>query len=267
MSNQTNRTNRTNRTTTSSNTRTHSQSRIAFVTGAAGALGAAIARALVAEGHRVVLADTNDAALQALSRELGDNTLPLAFDVSDAAQVKAACETVRAKWGPVEILVNNAGILSNNKIAETTPEEWRRIHAVNLDGPFFLCRELVPAMRAQRWGRIINMCSVAMKTGGLTAGTAYTTSKGALGGLTFSLARELAPHGITANGVAPAYVRTKMVTEQLTEEQRQKTLSGIPVGRFSEPEEVAHAVLFLASELAGFVTGEILDINGGLHLD
>lgn len=244
-----------------------SKSRVAFVTGAAGALGAAIARALLAEGHRVVLADTNAAALDALAKELGANTLPLAFDVSDASQVKAACESARKKWGTVDILVNNAGILSNNKIAETTPEEWRRIHAVNLDGPFFLCRELVPAMREQRWGRIINMCSVAMKTGGLTAGTAYTTSKGALGGLTFSLARELAPYGVTANGVAPAYVRTKMVTEQLSEEQRQKTLSGIPVGRFSEPEEVAHTVVFLSSELSGFITGELLDINGGLVLD
>ncbi|MEO5767099.1 MAG: glucose 1-dehydrogenase [Polyangia bacterium] len=251
----------------SNQTKTQTKSRIAFVTGAAGALGAAIARALVAEGHRVVLADTNAAALEALAKELGPNALPVPFDVSDVDQVKAACDTVRKKWGAVEILVNNAGILSNNKIAETTPEEWRRIHAVNLDGPFFLCRELVPAMREQRWGRIINMCSVAMKTGGLTAGTAYTTSKGALGGLTFSLARELAPYGVTANGVAPAYVRTKMVTEQLTEEQRQKTLSGIPVGRFSEPEEVAHTVVFLASELSGFITGEILDINGGLILD
>jgi 3-oxoacyl-[acyl-carrier protein] reductase len=242
-------------------------SRIAFVTGAAGALGVAIARALVAEGHRVVLADTNGLAIDVLAAELGPSALPLAFDVSDAEQVKAACETTRRKWGAVEILVNNAGILSNNKIAETTPEEWRHILAVNLDGPFLLCRELAPAMRERRWGRIVNMCSVAMKTGGLTAGTAYTTSKGALGAFTFSLARELAPFGVTANGVAPAYVRTKMVTEQLTEEQREKTLRGIPVGRFSEPEEVAHAVVFLSSELAGFITGEILDVNGGLHLD
>jgi 3-oxoacyl-[acyl-carrier protein] reductase len=242
-------------------------SRVSFVTGAAGALGAAIARALVARGDRVVLADTNAAALDALSTELGDNTFPLVLDVSDPVQVKAACATTRRKWGTVDILVNNAGILSNNKLGETTPEEWRRILAVNLDGPFLLCQEWVPAMRERRWGRIVNMCSVAMKTGGLTAGTAYTTSKGALGALTLSLARELAPFGVTANGIAPAYVRTKMVTEQLSEEQRQTTLRGIPVGRFSEPEEVAHAVVFLSSELSGFITGEILDVNGGLHLD
>lgn len=152
-------------------------------------------------------------------------------------------------------------------LAETNPEEWRKIMAVNLDGPYHLSREWVPSMREHRWGRIINMCSVAMKTGGLTAGTAYTASKGALGGLTFSLARELAPHGVTVNAIAPAYVKTKMITEQLTEEQRQQTLKSIPVGRFCEPEEIAHAVVFLASPLAGFITGELLDINGGLHLD
>jgi 3-oxoacyl-[acyl-carrier protein] reductase len=106
-----------------------------------------------------------------------------------------------------------------------------------------------------------------MKTGGLTAGTAYTASKGALAAFTFSLAREFAPHGVTANGISPAYVRSRMIDVQLTEEQRQKTLLGIPVGRFCEPEEVAHAVLFLCSPLSGFITGEILDINGGLHLD
>jgi len=243
------------------------QGRVALVTGAAGALGAAIARALLAEGHRVVLADADGAGLGEVAKELGERAFPLAFDVSDAAQVRTACDSIRERVGNIDILVNNAGILSNNKIEATTPEEWRRLLAVNLDGPYLLCREWVPGMRERRWGRIINMCSVAMKTGGLTAGTAYTTSKGALGALTLSLARELAPFGVTANGIAPAYVKTKMITVQLTEEQRQNTLRQIPVGRFCEPEEVAHAVVFLSSALSGFITGEILDINGGLHLD
>jgi 3-oxoacyl-[acyl-carrier protein] reductase len=246
---------------------TQSSSRVAFVTGAAGALGGAIARALLEQGHRVALLDNDKSAVDTLAVKLGGDVLALACDVSNALEVKAACDAVRKKWGPVDILVNNAGILSNNKIVETSPEEWRRIHSVNLDGPYLLCRECVPAMRERRWGRIINICSLAMKTGGLTAGTAYTTSKGGLGSLTFSLARELAPHGVTANGIAPAYVRSKMITEQLTEAQRQDLLRGIPVGRFCEPEEVAHVVVFLSSPLAGFITGEIVDINGGLHLD
>jgi 3-oxoacyl-[acyl-carrier protein] reductase len=247
--------------------KTNKTGKVALVTGAGGALGVAIARAMLAEGHQVALADNDGAALEAVVADLGPGTLPLVLDVSDASQVQAACDAVRKTWGPIDILVNNAGILTNNKIVETTPEEWRRILAVNLDGPFFLTRACVPSMRQRRWGRIINMCSVAMKTGGLTAGTAYTTSKGALGAFTFSLARELAPHGVTANGIAPAYVRTKMVTEQLTEQQRQDTLRGIPLGRFCEPEEVAHVVTFLSSPLAGFITGEIIDVNGGLHLD
>jgi 3-oxoacyl-[acyl-carrier protein] reductase len=241
--------------------------RVALVTGAAGALGAAIARALLAEGHRVALGDNDGAALRASAQGLGDHVLPLVFDVSDPKEVKASCEKVQKSWGAIDILVNNAGILSNHKIEDTSPDEWRRIHAVNSDGAYYLCRECVPAMRERRWGRIINICSLAMKTGGLTAGTAYTSSKGALCALTFSLARELAPHGVTANGIAPAYVKTPMVTKQLTEEQRQDLLRGIPVGRFCEPEEVAHAVVFLSSPLSGFITGEIVDINGGLHLD
>jgi 3-oxoacyl-[acyl-carrier protein] reductase len=238
-----------------------------MVTGAAGAMGAAIARALLDDGHRVVLADTDRAALENVVKSLGERAFPILFDLSDPAQIKAACDQIREKVGSVDILVNNAGVLSNHKLAETSPEEWRKILAVNLDGPYHLSREWVPEMRERRWGRIINMCSAAMKTGGLTAGTAYTTSKGALGGLTFSLARELAPHGVTVNAIAPAYVKTKMITEQLSEEQRQNTLKQIPVGRFSEVEEIAHTVMFLASPLAGFITGELLDINGGLHLD
>lgn len=241
--------------------------RVALVTGAAGPLGAAVARALIAAGHRVAIVDRDGPALEAVRAGLGPDAHAVVADVTNEAQVSAACAAVSALWGPVEILVNNAGILSNNKIVETTPEEWRRILAVNLDGAYLFARACIPAMRERRWGRIVNMCSLAMKTGGLTAGTAYTTSKGALGAFTFSLARELAPVGVTVNGIAPAYVRTKMVTEQLTEAQRQDLLRAIPVGRFCEPEEVASAVAFLVAPLSGFITGEILDINGGLHLD
>jgi 3-oxoacyl-[acyl-carrier protein] reductase len=139
--------------------------------------------------------------------------------------------------------------------------------AANVDGAFYWSRAVLPGMKARRWGRIINVCSLAAKTGGLTAGTAYATSKGALTSLTFSLARESAPHGVTVNGISPAYVRTPMVTEGLSEDQQRQVLAQIPVGRFCEPEEFAHAVRFLASPLAGFITGEILDVNGGLQMD
>ena len=165
------------------------------------------------------------------------------------------------------MLVNNAGLLSNNKIEATTIEEWHRVLGANLDGAMLWSQCVVPAMKARRWGRIINTGSLAAKTGGLTAGTAYSVSKGAMSALTFSLARELAAHGVTANAIAPAYVRTPMVTEQLTEAQRQALIQQIPVGRFCEPEEFAHAVSFLASPLSGFITGEVLDLNGGLLMD
>ena len=239
----------------------------ALVTGAAGVLGSAVSEALVADGLQVVLADIAADRLEAEAARLGPAAHPLVLDVGDPQAVAAACAGIRADLGDVDVLVNNAGILSNNKAAETAPEEWRRLMAINLDGAFYLAREWLPAMKARGWGRIVNICSLASKTGGLTAGTAYTTSKGGMTALTLSLARESAADGVTVNGIAPAYIKTPMVTEQLSEAQRQKLLSEIPVGRFCDAEEVAHVVRFLVSPLSGFITGEIVDINGGLHMD
>ena len=241
--------------------------KVALVTGAAGTMGRAAARVLLEDGCRVALVDLDQGRLEALARELGDRALPFAFDISNPVAVGKGCECIRAALGDVDILLNNAGILSNNKSVQTDVAEWRRVLGANLDGAFFLAQQVIPAMKARRWGRIINTCSLAAKTGGLTAGTAYAVSKGALTSLTFSLARELASHSVTANGISPAYVRTPMITGQLDEEQRQKLLKEIPVGRFCEPEEFAHVVRFLASPLAGFITGEIVDINGGLLMD
>jgi 3-oxoacyl-[acyl-carrier protein] reductase len=141
------------------------------------------------------------------------------------------------------------------------------VNAVNVDAAFLLSQAFLPGMRQRKWGRIVNVSSYAAKSGGLTAGTAYSVSKSALIGLTFSIARETAGEGITSNAIAPAYVMSPMISEQLTEEQRQRQLAQIPVGRFCEPEEVAHTVEFLISPLAGFITGEVIDMNGGLHFD
>lgn len=240
---------------------------VALVTGAAGAMGLATARMLAEEGYRVAMADLAGSKLDAAAAAVGSGARGFGFDVSDAAAVDTAFHKVESELGPVDVLINNAGILSNNKVAETTPDEWRRVLSINLDGAFYLSRLAVPGMKSRKRGRIVNTCSLAMKSGGLTAGTAYTTSKGALGALTFSLARETAAFGVTVNAIAPAYIRTPMVEEQLTQEQRDALLKQIPVGRFCEPEEFAHCVRFFLSPLSGFITGEILDLNAGLHFD
>lgn len=243
------------------------EGKVALVTGAAGALGLATSKALLADGMRVVIVDLDADQLNQLSAELPGEVYPIAVDIRQVTAVKEAHCRITEEFGEVDVLINNAGVLSNNKLETTTPEEWQEVMGANVDGAFYWSQAVIPHMKAQRWGRIINTCSVASKSGGLTAGTAYTTSKGALTALTFSIARETAAFGITCNGIAPAYVKTKMVTEQLTEEQRQGLLKTIPVGRFCEPEEFAHIVRFLTSPLAGFITGEIIDQNGGLIFD
>jgi len=243
------------------------QGKTALVTGAGGTMGRAVVRVLIDDGCRVALIELNAESLAPLRAEYGERVHAVTCNIADPAQVHTAHAAVEAALGPVDLLVNNAGILSNNKLEATTTEEWRRVMGANLDGALFWAQAVVPGMKARRWGRIINTSSLAAKTGGLTAGTAYSVSKGALSALTFSLARELAPHGVTANAVAPAYVRTPMVTEQLNDAQRAALMQQIPVGRFCEPEEFAHVVRFLASPLSGFITGEVIDLNGGLLMD
>ena len=243
------------------------EKKIALITGAVGVLGRATARCLLEDSIFAVLADLDPDSLEDLSKQLGSDTYPIAFDVGESDQVDAAVRKIEQDVGTIDILLNIAGILSNNKALETKPEEWRRIMRVNLDGAFYLSRAVLPGMKRKGWGRIINTSSLAAKSGGITAGTAYSVSKGGLISLTFSLAAETAPFGITVNGIAPAYVRTPMITEQLTEAQRQEVLKKIPVGRFCEPEEFAHVVRFLIHPLAGFITGEIIDQNGGLLFD
>ncbi len=243
------------------------KNQLVMVTGAAGVLGLAIAKSFINNNYRVILVDLDQEKLDVLSNELGRLAIPIALDISDPQVVKDTCNKARLKHGDVSILVNNAGILSNNKLENTSDEEWQKILSVNLSGAFYLCREWLPGMKAQQWGRIINISSLVVKTGGLTAGTGYAASKGGMTTLTLSIARESARFGVTANGIAPAYINTPMVTDFLSEEQKQELMNQIPVGRFCEAEEVAYLVSYLASPLSGFVTGEIIDINGGLHMD
>ena len=241
--------------------------KVALVTGACGGIGRAICERLAEEDVRLVLVDIDGNAADSLASSLDADTFVATLDVSDPDAVTHEHGRICEKFGPVDILVNCAGILSNNKLMATTPEEWRRVMSVNLDSALFWSQAVVPSMKDKGFGRIINIASFAWKAGGLTAGTAYTASKGGMVSLTFSIALEFAATGITVNGIAPCYVMTPMVSEQLTEAQREATLALLPVKRFCTPEEVAHAVRFLASPLAGFITGEIIDMNGGLQFD
>ena len=242
--------------------------KIALVTGAVGFIGRAIAAGLIEDGFRVVLVDLDRKKLDEFAGALpAGQTLSIDCDISDPKAVEAVVKKVQNIWGTVDVLVNNAGIVSNHKVVETSPEEWKKVHSVNLDGAFYFSRAVIEDMKKKRWGRIINISSLAAKSGGITAGTAYSTSKGALISLTFSLAAELAPFGVTANGIAPAYVKTPMVTDHLSLEQQEAIIEKIPVKRLCEVEEVAHTVRFLVHPLAGFITGEIIDQNGGLHFD
>jgi 3-oxoacyl-[acyl-carrier protein] reductase len=239
----------------------------ALVTGVAGAIGGAVCRFLAEDGLRLILVDVDEVGIRRLADELETESYVLPLDVSEYEAVVSGCEKAFAEFGHADVLVNVAGILSNNKLLETDPAEWKRIHAVNLEGPFYLTQLTVPHMKREGWGRIVNISSYAWKSGGLTSGTAYSSSKAGMVGLTFTVAKEVAEFGVTVNGIAPAYVMSPMVMDQLTEEQRQELLKVIPVRRFSEPDEVAHAVRFLVSPLAAFITGEIIDMNGGLQFD
>ena len=238
-----------------------------MVTGACGAIGKATALRLQKAGARCILMDRDTKALTALALEMGDTTLAVNVDLSDPHSISEAIAKTLANCDRVDILINNAGILSNDKLAATSLKNWQHLMSINLDAALLLTQAFVSGMVANGWGRVINMSSLAWKSGGLTAGTAYSVSKASLVGLTFSTAREFAGTGVTANAIAPAYVMSPMIMEQLTEEARQAQLKAIPVGRFCQPEEVAHAVNFLASPLAGFITGEVIDMNGGLQFD
>ena len=239
----------------------------AVVTGGAGAIGSAVGLGLARAGAQVAVLDLLPEAAEALASRIGHGAIAVGVDLAVESSTRAAAEKVLQHFGSVDILVNNAGILSNHKMADTSIEEWRRVNTINVEAAFLLAQIFLAGMRSKRWGRVINISSYAAKSGGLTAGTAYSVSKSAMIGLTFSIARETAGQGVTSNAIAPAYVMSPMVSEQLNDEQRAAQLAQIPVGRFCEPEEVAHAVSFLASPLAGFITGEVIDMNGGLHFD
>jgi 3-oxoacyl-[acyl-carrier protein] reductase len=236
----------------------------ALVTGASGGIGGAIAQALHAAGASLALSGTRTAPLQALAADLGSRAQVLTCDLSDPASVEALPKAAAAAMGSVDILVNNAGITRDNLFMRMSDEEWQSVIDVNLTSTFRLCRGVLRGMMKARWGRIVNISSVVGATGNPGQGN-YAASKAGMVGMSKSLAAEVASRNITVNCVAPGFITTAM-TDKLTDDQKSRILTAVPAGRMGEAAEIAAAVLYLASPEAGYVTGAVLHVNGGMAM-
>jgi len=223
--------------------------RIALVTGAARGIGAHIAQRFEEQGFFVYRADLQT---------------PLRMDVTDRSEVKKAIEGICSEKGGIDVLINNAGLLASGPIDQTSGEAWDRLVAVNVTGVFNCVQAAVPAMRGRKGAAIVNMASVAAEKGGGAIGNVwYGATKAAVVAMTRGLARELGPHGIRVNAIAPTVLETDMVRDQLTPALREKILARIPLGRIAVPDDVARLALFLASDAASFITGETIAVDGG----
>jgi 3-oxoacyl-[acyl-carrier protein] reductase len=236
----------------------------ALVTGASGGIGAAIARALHAQGASVVLSGTRRDVLQALADELGARAFACPADLREAGAADALIASAEAAAGPLAILVNNAGLTRDMLALRMKDEDWQAVLDVDLSAPFRLARAALRGMLRRRAGRIIQISSVVGATG--NAGQAnYAAAKAGLVGMSKALAQEVASRGITVNVVAPGFIETPM-TDALNDTQRAKLLESIPLGRMGQPADVAAAVAYLASDAAAWVTGATLHVNGGMAM-
>jgi 3-oxoacyl-[acyl-carrier protein] reductase len=245
----------------------HLEGRVALVTGASQGIGRACALELARAGAAVALAARNEANLAEAVAEIeagGGKAAAFVLDIASEESIKTAARAVLERFGKVEILVNNAGITRDGLMLRMKRADWDDVMNTNLTGTFLLTQALLSPMLKNRWGRIINISSVVGRTG--QAGQAnYAASKAGLIGLTRAMAREVASRGITVNAVAPGYIETAM-TVVLNEEQKKAMLAGIPLGRAGTDREIAQSVAFLASDGAGYITGHVLDVNGGMYM-
>lgn len=236
--------------------------KVAFVTGSTRGIGHAVAAALYQAGARVAVVGRDPARARAVAAELGERALGVGCDVGDRAQIDAAIAATEQGLGPVEILVNNAGITRDNLLLRMSEADWDAVLDANLKGAFHTTQAVLKGMMKRRAGRIINITSIIGLTGNKGQAN-YAASKAGLIGFTKSVAKEYGSRGILVNAVAPGFIETDM-TAGLPEDLRQAMLAGIVLGRLGRPEDVAGAVLFLASELSGYITGQVLVVDGGV---
>jgi 3-oxoacyl-[acyl-carrier protein] reductase len=238
--------------------------RSALVTGASGGIGAGIARAFVQCGAQVAVTGTREAALQTLKAELGDKCFVAVADLAKPDSADALVKEAEARMGALDVLVNNAGLNRDMLSMRLSDQDWQAVIDVDLTAAFRLSRAALRGMVKRRWGRIIGIGSVVGLIG--NAGQAnYAAAKAGLVALMKSIAQEVATRGITCNVIAPGYIRTPM-TEKLTEDQRTKILARVPIDRLGEPKDIAAAAVYLASEEASYVTGQVLHVNGGMAM-
>ena len=241
------------------------EGRVALVTGASQGIGRACALVLASAGAKVVLCARNQEKLQEVAAEIaskGGEAEAFRMDVANEEEIKAGVKAILARFGKVDILVNNAGVTRDQLVLRMKRSDWDDVINTNLTGPFLLTQAVMGAMLKQRWGRIINITSIFGQIG--QAGQAnYASSKAGLIGLTMAVAREVASRNITVNAVAPGWIETAMTTT-LPEELKEKMRNSVPLGRTGTDFDVANAVKFLASEEAGYITGEVLKVNGGI---
>jgi NAD(P)-dependent dehydrogenase (short-subunit alcohol dehydrogenase family) len=238
--------------------------RTSLITGAARGIGARIAAVFMKAGSHVIVADLDETAARACAAELGAGATAVRLDIRDRAALRAVVARVVAECSGLDILVNNAGLLAAGPFEETSGEEWDRLVAVNLTGVFNCVQAVVPDMRRRGRGVIINIASVSHEKGGGAFGNVwYGATKAGVVAMTKGLGRELGPHGIRVNAIAPAVVETDMVRDRLTPEARERILARFPLGRLAQADDVARLAVFLASDAASFITGETIAVDGG----
>ena len=242
--------------------------KIAIITGAAGGIGRAVAESFAREGATLVVVDLNKKSLEDLAENLGPKVtvLTCAIDVSDEQQVKNTVETTIKKFGKIDILVNGAAICRMIPVIDIKVEEWDRTMAVNLRSVFLFCKEVFLYMKEKQSGKIINLASAAGKLGGVAAGAHYSASKAGVICFTKTMAQYAAPYKINVNAVCPGPIKTGL-TDEWGEVMNKSFAEKIPFKEYGQPEDVAEAILFLASRRSRYITGEILDVNGGLVMD